>query len=158
MAYLFYDLDNKSRDVRHLENEMHYSRSTFVTWGKEVVFAIDQDHAGRLITTFKTKAHLGADLNAQVTKLGYGGYAWTLHMHNFLGKNLSSLTPSLPLLRVRVMKCVVWVQATRRCIWRCGRRRSSARTRCSSSERGRTSATRRVSRRKRSFRKSLEKR
>jgi hypothetical protein len=86
MAYLHYDLEKKSRDVQHLEQDMQYSRSPFVTWGKEIIFAIDCDHGGRLIHTYKTKHHLGADINTQVTKSGYGGYSWTVYMHNFLGQ------------------------------------------------------------------------
>jgi hypothetical protein len=85
MAYIHYDLEKKSRDVRNLEKDMQYSRSAFVTWGKDTVFAIDRDHAGRLIHTFKTKKHLGADVDAQTSKAGYGGYSWTVYIHNFLG-------------------------------------------------------------------------
>ena len=64
---------------------MKYSRSAFVTWGKEIVFAIDGNHAGRLIYTLQTKKHLGADMDTQTTKNGYGGYSWTVYIHNFLG-------------------------------------------------------------------------
>ena len=85
MADALYDLNKKSRDVRNLEKDLQYSRSAFVTWGKEAVFAIDCDHAGRLIHTFSSKKHLGADVDAQTTKAGYGGYSWTVYMHKFLG-------------------------------------------------------------------------
>lgn len=85
MTDVQYDLEKKSRDVRNMEKDLQYSRSPFVTWGKQAMFAIDGDHAGRLIQTFKTKSHLGADINAQTTKAGYGGYSWTAYIHNFLG-------------------------------------------------------------------------
>jgi len=64
---------------------MQYSRSPFVTWGKEIISAIDLNHGGRLIHTYKSKKHLGADMDAQTTKTGYGGYSWTVYIHNFLG-------------------------------------------------------------------------
>lgn len=82
---LAYDLKKKSRDVKNVEKDLKYSRSGFVTWGKEIIFAIDADHAGRLIYTLKSKQHLGADMDAVTTRSGYGGYAWTVYMHKFLG-------------------------------------------------------------------------
>ena len=89
-AGLPYDVLKKSRDVRSLEKDLQYSRSPFATWGKQVVFAIDRDHGGRLIHTFRSKKHLGADIDAQTGKAGYGGYSWTLYIHNFLGRCLLS--------------------------------------------------------------------
>ena len=86
VEFVEYDMQNKSRDVRGLEKDMQYSRSRFVTWGKEVISAIDIDHAGRLIFSYKSKKHLGADIDAQVVKSGYGGYSWTVYIHNFLGR------------------------------------------------------------------------
>ena len=75
-----------SRESRRLEKELQFSRSGCGSWGREVVTALDRDLAGRLLAALKNKKHLGAHIDAQVTKQGYGGYTWSVHMHKFLGR------------------------------------------------------------------------
>jgi hypothetical protein len=72
-------------DERILRNALEISRSKYLSWGKEIIFAIDADNPAKLIRTFQIKKHLGANLNEQTTRRGYGGYAWTMWLHKHLG-------------------------------------------------------------------------
>jgi hypothetical protein len=77
--------DPPTKNEKILMFELQRSRSQYATWGKEIIYAIDADNPAKLIHVFKTKRHLGADLNEQTTRRSYGGYAWTMWMHKFLG-------------------------------------------------------------------------
>jgi len=73
-----------SNSERVLNFELTRSKS-HATWGKEIIFAIDANNPAKLISIFKKKKHLGANINEQTTRRSYGGYAWTHWMHKFLG-------------------------------------------------------------------------
>jgi hypothetical protein len=84
----------QTNDERILKSALSLSRSKYLSWGKEIIFALDGDDPAKLIRTFKTKKHLGADMNEQTTRKGYGGYAWTIWLHKHLGLLCPSLSYS----------------------------------------------------------------
>ena len=75
----------KTNDEKFLLNLLNQSHSNSFLWGKEIIFAIDLNNPSKLIKIFKTKGHLGANINERVTRRGYGGYAWTIWLHKHLG-------------------------------------------------------------------------
>lgn len=70
---------------RFLWEELRFSRSTYVPWGKEIVRALDFDDCLRLVEVFEVKAQLGAHVDVQVTANNYGGYIWTAWLHKLQG-------------------------------------------------------------------------
>jgi hypothetical protein len=72
-------------DEKILKGALDLSRSQYISWGKEIIFAIDCDNPAKLLRTFRTKKHLGANMNEQTTRRGYGGYAWSVWLHKYLG-------------------------------------------------------------------------
>jgi hypothetical protein len=82
-------MSTASAEAEYLEEslleELQISKSHFSTWGRAVVTAIDKDDAIRVMQIFETMGHLGADINAQTTHMGYGNYTWTPWIHQFLG-------------------------------------------------------------------------
>ena len=68
-----------------LREELHVSKSRLSTWGRTVILAIDADDPIKLKRVYEDLVHLGADINAQTTHAGYGGYTWTPWIHQFLG-------------------------------------------------------------------------
>lgn len=85
-----------TRSEAILNFELQRSKEGYATWGKEVVYAIDADNPAKLIRVFKTKKHLGAELNEQTSRRSYGGYAWTVWMHKYLGGWVATRDPLLP--------------------------------------------------------------
>jgi hypothetical protein len=75
----------ETNDERILKNALDLSRSKYLSWGKEIIFSLDADNPAKLIRTFQAKKHLGADMNEQTTRKGYGGYAWSIWLHKHLG-------------------------------------------------------------------------
>lgn len=68
-----------------LEDGLNLSKSHVSSWGRVTLAAIDSDDPIKLMQTFQQYAHMGADVNAQTTHVGYGGYLWTPWIHQFLG-------------------------------------------------------------------------
>ena len=95
-----------SRIEKLLADELRFSRSTYVPWGKEVIRALDEDDCLKLVEMFEGKAQLGAHVDVQVSANNYGGYIWTPWLHKFRGDTALHLA-----LRQKKMKCAYMLLA-----------------------------------------------
>lgn len=68
-----------------LLQDLRFSKSSYMPWGRLVVRAIDFDDCLQLVKVFETMANLGAQVDVRATGDNYGGYAWTHFRHNFIG-------------------------------------------------------------------------
>lgn len=91
---------------RALQDEMRFSRSNYVPWGKEVIRALDRDDCLKLVEVFEVKAQLGAHMDVQVSADNYGGYIWTPWLHKFRGDTALHLA-----LRQKKINCVYMLLA-----------------------------------------------
>ena len=100
------DVGPESDVERYLLQELRFSRSGYVPWGKEIVRAIDFDDCLKLAEVFEFKAQLGAHVDVQVTASNYGGYIWTAWLHKLQGDTALHMA-----VRQRKMMCVYMLLA-----------------------------------------------
>ena len=66
-----------------LREDLKFSKSTYMPWGRQVIRAIDFDDCVAMVQVFETKAVLGAHVDVQATSENYGGYVWSAWITNF---------------------------------------------------------------------------
>jgi hypothetical protein len=89
-----------------LMQDLRFSKSSYMPWGKQVIRAIDMDDCLTLIHVYETMASLGADVNARVYDNAFGGYVWTAYIHNFAGETALHMC-----LRQKKLKCAYMLLA-----------------------------------------------
>ena len=89
-----------------LLQDLRFSKSSYMPWGRVVIRAIDFDDCLKMVHTFETQSNLGADVNAQATIDNYGGHAWSHWRHNFVGDTALHFS-----LRQNKLKCAYMLLA-----------------------------------------------
>ena len=89
-----------------LLQDLRFSKSSYMPWGRQIVRAIDFDDCLKLIDVFETQANLGAQVNVQATAENYGGHAWSHWRHFFVGDTALHFA-----LRQRKLKCAYMLLA-----------------------------------------------
>ena len=83
-----------------LREDLKFSKSSYMPWGRLVIRAIDFDDCVSMVQTFETRAALGAHVDVQATSENYGGYVWSAWITNFVGDTALHMA-----LRQKKMKC-----------------------------------------------------
>lgn len=89
-----------------LLQDLRFSKSSYMPWGRQVIRAIDFDDCLKLVHVFETQANLGAQVDVQATDENYGGHAWTHWRHHFVGDTALHFS-----LRQKKLKCAYMLLA-----------------------------------------------
>eukprot|EP01038_Epipyxis_sp_PR26KG_P015703 gene15703-21255_t len=107
-----------------IKQELKHGKSSFVSWGRDAMHAIDMDDYVLLYNIFTTEKddndidlvnnnngiskpdnpnlnNLLFDINTQTNTLGYGGYLWTPWIHSFLGDTILHIA-----IKQKKMRCI----------------------------------------------------
>lgn len=93
-----------------LRQDLKFSKSTYIPWGRQVIRAIDFDDCTAMVKVFEERAELGAHVDTQATSENYGGHTWTAWITNFVGDTALHMA-----LRQNKMKCVYMLIAMGAC-------------------------------------------
>ena len=94
-----------------LREDLKFSKSTYLPWGRLVIRAIDFDDCAAMCKVFEEKRELGANVDEQSTSENYGGHTWTAWITSFVGDTALHMA-----LRQNKMKCVYMLIAMGACV------------------------------------------